>query len=447
MDARYVRPSRAASRAALAGLAGAVLDWYDFYIFGLVGALAFPTLFFPSNDPATGALLTFATFGVGFLARPIGGVVFGHFGDRLGRKAMLVLTLLLMGVGTAAVGALPTYQQAGIAAPILLVCLRFVQGFALGGEWGGAALLVVEHAPDQRRGFFGSFVQVGASVGLLTATGVVALSNAALGSEQFLVWGWRIPFLLSMFVVLAGYLIRRGVSETPAFVHEAEERRPVRIPLLEAWRRHPAAFFAIFGMRLVELVGFFIVTVFALNYGANQGVSRTGLLNALLVIGIVATVLVPACGALSDRIGRRPVFLAGAAVGILGAFPLFWAIQTHDFLWITLAFVLVANLSHDPVVAVQPPLFTEMFDPAFRYSGAGFAYQAASAIAGGFTPLIATALASGGSYVPVACFMVVACSISFVTGLFYAGPRVASDAHNPTPEINQASVAEDLTSA
>jgi MHS family shikimate/dehydroshikimate transporter-like MFS transporter len=418
--------SSSPARAAAASFAGAVMDWYDFFVYGLVAALTFPKLFFPANDPATGTLLTFATFGVGFVARPLGGIVFGHYGDKIGRKAMLVLTLVLMGLGTAAISVLPGYAEIGVAAPVLLVALRFVQGFAVGGEWGGAALMAVEHAPEARRGFFGSFVQVGASVGLLIATAVVAVVNAATTNAQFLAWGWRIPFLVSLAVVLGGYLIRRGVAESPEFVHEVKEgHREARTPLNEALRQSPGAFLKIVGMRLAELVSFYTVTVFALNYGAAHGIARASLLNATLAIGVVAIVLIPAMGALSDRVGRKPVFVAGALIGVVGAFPLFWAIESGSLLWITLAFVLVANLCHDPVVAVQQPLFTEMFDPAFRYSGAGFAYQLASAVAGGFTPLIAASLAlkAGGGYTYVALYLAGACLISAVTGLLYAGPQ------------------------
>lgn len=339
---------------------------------------------------------------------------------------MLVLTLVLMGLGTAAIGLLPTYGQVGVLAPILLVALRFIQGFAVGGEWGGAALMAVESAPEAKRGFFGSFVQVGASIGLLIATGLVAIVNALTTNEQFVAWGWRIPFLASIVVVAGGYMIRRGVNESPEFVHEVKEtHKEVKIPLIEALKRHPSAFLKIICMRLAELVGFYTVTVFALNYGANHGIPRAHLLDATLAIGVVAIFLIPAMGALSDRIGRRPVYVIGALVGVLGAFPLFWAIESQNIFYVILAFVLVANFCHDPVVAVQQPLFTEMFEPSFRYSGAGFAYQLASAVAGGFTPIIAATLVirNGGGYTYVALFLAGACLISMVTGLLYGGPQ------------------------
>ncbi|BCF95076.1 shikimate transporter [Paraburkholderia largidicola] len=421
-----------AGRAAAASFAGAVMDWYDFFVYGLVAALVFPRLFFPGNVSSVGVLLTFATFGVGFIARPLGGVVFGHFGDKIGRKAMLVLTLVLMGLATASIGLLPTYSQVGIVAPILLVALRFVQGFAVGGEWGGAALMAVEHSPEERRGFFGSFVQVGSSVGLLIATAVVSLIDLLTTEQQFLEWGWRIPFLLSLLVVWGGYMIRRNVDESPEFVAEVKVVDHVaKVPLIEAIKRHPGAFLKIIGMRLAELVSFYTVTVFALSYGSNNlGIPRLSLLTATLLVGIVAIPLIPALGSLSDRIGRRPVYVAGALIGVVGAFPLFWALQTHNIVLITLAFVLVANFGHDPVVAVQQPLFTEMFDPSFRYSGAGVAYQLASAITGGFTPLIAASLVlyNGGGYRYVAMYLAGACLISAVVGLKWAGPAKLTDA-------------------
>jgi MHS family shikimate/dehydroshikimate transporter-like MFS transporter len=418
---------KSAGRAAAASFAGAVMDWYDFFVYGLVAALVFPKLFFPGNVHSTAVLLTFATFGVGFVARPVGGIVFGHFGDKIGRKTMLVLTLVLMGIGTAMVGLLPTYNQIGITAPMLLVALRFVQGFAVGGEWGGAALMAVEHSPEKRRGFFGSFVQVGSSVGLLIATAVVSLVNFFTTEQQFIEWGWRIPFLLSVLVVVGGYYIRRNVDESPEFVAEVKAAHHVaQVPLIEAFKNHPGAFLKIIGMRLAELVSFYTVTVFALNYGSqNLGIPRSSLLNATLLLGVVAIPLIPAMGALSDRIGRRPVYVMGAIIGALGAFPLFWALQTHSIVLIALAFILVANFGHDPVVAVQQPLFTEMFNPSFRYSGAGFAYQLASAIAGGFTPLIAASLViyNGGGYTYVATYLAGACLISALFGLKWAGPQ------------------------
>ncbi|MGF6573634.1 MHS family shikimate/dehydroshikimate transporter-like MFS transporter [Paraburkholderia sp. GAS333] len=414
------------ARAAMASFVGAVMDWYDFYVYGLVAALVFPHLFFPASNPSTGTLLTFATFGVGFVARPLGGVVFGHFGDKVGRKAMLVITLALMGLGTTLVGLLPTYESVGVAAPLMLVGLRFVQGFAVGGEWGGATLMAIENCPEDRRGFFGSFVQVGSFVGLLVATGVVSLINLLTTDTQFLSWGWRIPFLLSVVVVGAGYWVRRSVDESMEFKEEVKSGESEPIPLVAAFRAHPWSFLAIIAMRLAELVSFYGVTVFALNYGVKTfGISRGALLNATMLIGVVAIFLIPLMGALSDRIGRRPVYVTGALIGALGAFPMFWALESGNLLFICLAFVLIGNFCCNLVVSVQQPLFSEMFSPAFRYSGAGFAYQLASAVAGGLTPLISAVLViqDNGGYTSVAGYMVGACLVSAVVGLIVGRRR------------------------
>ncbi|RKP44441.1 MFS transporter [Pararobbsia silviterrae] len=417
--------STSPTRAAMASLVGAIIDWYDFYVYGLVAALVFPRLFFPSTTSSVGVLLTFATLGVGFVVRPLGGVIFGHFGDKVGRKAMLVGTLVLMGGGTVLVGLLPTYDQIGIAAPIILVALRLVQGFAVGGEWGGAALMAIEHCPENRRGFFGSFVQVGSFVGLLLATGSVSLIDTLTTEAQFLSWGWRLPFLLSVVVIFAGYWVRRSVSESPEFEQEVSAGRTEAIPLVAAIRAHPSAFLVIVAMRLCELVSFYGVTVFALNYGIKTyGIPRSVLLHATIVVGFVAIVLCPTMGALSDRIGRRPIYVLGALIGALGAFPLFWALQSQNPLWICLGFVLVGNFCCNLVICVQQPLFTEMFAPAFRYSGAGFAYQLASAIIGGLTPLVSATLSmrDNGGYTYVAVYMCIACLVSAATGLL-AGRR------------------------
>ena len=412
-------------RAALGSFAGAVMDWFDFYVYGTVAALVFPKLFFPGSDPATGVLLTFATFGVGFLARPLGGIVFGHFGDKVGRKAMLVATLIFMGAATALIGCLPTYQSVGVWAPIMLVGLRFAQGIAVGGEWAGAALMAVEHSPEGRRGFFGSFVQVGAFIGLFVATGSVSLVNAFTTNDEFLAWGWRLPFLFSVVVILVGYLIRMGVAESPEFLTEVKDaKQEAKTPLLEAIRRYPGAFLKIFAMRFAELIPFYTFSVFALQYGtANFGLPRSVLLNAVMIVGIVAVVVSPSMGALSDKIGRRPVYVAGALIGMCMAFPLFWAIESKNMILIFAAFILTANFCCNVVTSVQQPLFTEMFDVAFRYSGAGFAYQLASAITGGFTPLIEAGLVNwaGGGYTYVAIYMASACLISAIVGFIYAG--------------------------
>lgn len=414
--------SRQAKRAALASLVGAIVDWYDFFLYGIVGALVFGKLFFTDADPTVGTLATFATFGVGFLFRPLGGIVFGHFGDRIGRKSMLIATLFLMGLASTLIGVLPTYDSVGILAPILLVVLRAVQGFAVGGEWAGAALLATEHAPGEKKGLYSSWVQVGASGGLLLSTGLVTLMAGVTTEEQFLAWGWRVPFLISMVIVLAGWVIRMKVAETPTFDKVKKEEVIAKAPLLGAIKENPKGFLLIIGMRLSELVGFYTVTVFALSYATTKlGVSKPTMLIANMIGAVVSIAAIPLFAALSDRIGRRRVFLFGAVMGMVLAFPFFWGVQTTTPVLIWLGAILVINLSHDPLVSVQQPLFTELFGPRFRYSGAGVGYQLASAIGGGFTPLIAAALAAAGGWTYVAIYMVAASAISLLAGL--AAPK------------------------
>ncbi|WP_211903284.1 MFS transporter [Saccharopolyspora erythraea] len=368
-------------------------------------------------------MAAFATFAIGFLFRPLGSVVFGHFGDKLGRKAMLVLTLLLMGTASTLIGVLPTYGSAGIAAPVLLVVLRAVQGFAVGGEWGGAALMAVEHAPDGKKGLYGSWVQVGASGGLLLASGLYSLSAALTTPEQFMAWGWRIPFLASAVVVAIGFVVRSKVEETPVFEEARCRGDEPKMPLLAAIRDNPRGFVLIFLMRLAELVSFYVVTTFALSYATTHlGVAESVMLTGNTLVAALGIVVIPLAAALSDRIGRRRVFLGGAAAGVVLSVPLFWGMQSAVPALIWLAAIGVINLCHDPVVSVQQPLFTEMFGARFRYSGAGVGYQVAGALGGGFTPLVAGVLvnASGGGWTLVALFLALSCGASLVAGLMMA---------------------------
>ncbi|MFJ2112387.1 shikimate transporter [Streptomyces sp. NPDC087850] len=413
-----------ARRAAFGSFAGAVIDWYDFILYGLVAALVFNTEFFPDVSPAIGTLAAFATFGVGFLFRPLGGIVFGHYGDRLGRKRMLVLTMVLMGASTTLIGLLPGYGTIGWWAPFLLVVLRAVQGFAVGGEWGGAALMAVESAPKARRAFYSSGVQVGYSVGLVMATGFVLLMSGLTTESQFLSWGWRVPFLASVVLVVAGLWVRSRVHDSEEVLQKVEEaeqdaavRGRRRIPLLEALRTHPRAFAQIFGLRLVELFSGYIVTAFALSYATEElDYSRAFMLNIGLLVGALGIITIPTYAYLSDRFGRRRVYITGAVSGAVMAAPFFLALESGSEAATVIAAVLLFNVAHDLAVSVQQPLFTEMFGAEYRYSGAGVGYQFASAIAGGFTPFIAVALATatGGSWHLVAAYLFVGCAISAV---------------------------------
>ncbi|WP_128374818.1 shikimate transporter [Streptomyces cavernae] len=415
--------------AAIGSFVGAVADWYDFFLYGIVAGLLFDELFFPAADPAVGTLAAWSTFGVGFLFRPLGGIVFGHFGDRLGRKKMLILTMVIMGLSSTLIGVLPTYAEAGVWAPALLVTLRATQGFAVGGEWGGAALMAVESAPAKWRSLYSSGVQVGASVGLLLATAAVKYTSVRMSDEAFHDWGWRVPFLVSGVIVVIGLIVRALVDESPVFGAQvaarpaAGRRRP---PLLTAVREHPAGFLAIIGLRLVELLTFYCVTTFALSYGTREyGLDRDALLDINLVVGALAIVTIPLFAYLADRYTRRSVYLWGAGIGVLCALPFFVALRSGSMVLLLVAAILLVNGAHDMAVAVQQPLFTDMFGPEFRYSGAGVGYQLASVIGGGFTPLIAGTLVlwAGGDWVLVALYLLIGCGISFTVALnLHSGP-------------------------
>ncbi|WP_286933722.1 shikimate transporter [Leclercia sp. UBA5958] len=418
-----------ARRAALGSFAGAVVDWYDFLLYGITAALVFNSEFFPQIGPAMGTLAAFATFGVGFLFRPLGGIIFGHFGDKLGRKRMLMLTVWMMGIATALIGLLPSFATIGWWAPVLLVTLRAIQGFAVGGEWGGAALLSVESAPAKKKAFYSSGVQVGYGVGLLLSTGLVSLISALTTNEQFLSWGWRIPFLFSIVLVIAALWVRNGMEESAEF--EQQQTTPVakeRLPVMEALIRHPGAFLKIIGLRLCELLTMYIVTAFALNYSTqNLGLPRELFLNIGLLVGGLSCLTIPCFAWLADRYGRRRVYITGALIGSLSAFPFFMALEAQSIFWIVVFSVLLANVAHDMVVCVQQPMFTGMFGARYRYSGAGVGYQVASVVGGGFTPFIAAALVtfSGGDWHSVAIYLLGGCLISALTALLMKSPAHA----------------------
>ncbi|WP_288820651.1 shikimate transporter [uncultured Leclercia sp.] len=418
-----------ARRAALGSFAGAVVDWYDFLLYGITAALVFNSEFFPQIGPAMGTLAAFATFGVGFLFRPLGGIIFGHFGDKLGRKRMLMLTVWMMGIATALIGLLPSFATIGWWAPVLLVTLRAIQGFAVGGEWGGAALLSVESAPAKKKAFYSSGVQVGYGVGLLLSTGLVSLISALTTNEQFLSWGWRIPFLFSILLVIAALWVRNGMEESAEF--EQQQTTPAvkeRLPVMEALTRHPGAFLKIIGLRLCELLTMYIVTAFALNYSTqNLGLPRELFLNIGLLVGGLSCLTIPCFAWLADRYGRRRVYITGALIGSLSAFPFFMALEAQSIFWIVVFSVLLANVAHDMVVCVQQPMFTGMFGARYRYSGAGVGYQVASVVGGGFTPFIAAALVtfSGGDWHSVAIYLLAGCLISALTALLMKSPTHA----------------------
>ena len=386
-------------RIAAASFVGAMMEWYDFFIFGTASALVFGQLFFPGQSPATGTIASFATFGVGFLARPLGGIVFGHIGDRVGRKSSLVATLVIIGFGTFLIGCLPTYATVGIWAPALLVVLRLIQGFGLGGEYGGAALMTIEHAPPGRRGLWGSIPQAAASGGILLATGVFTLINL-LPKQDLLAWGWRIPFLLSVVMLVVGLFVRLSTTETPDFAKVRAEAAMERPPLVTLLQRHPGNVLLTLGARLAETCSSNVINAFGLAYVTTQlGVARSVPLTAVLVASAVGMVMCPLFGALSDRIGRRAIYVGGAAFLIMFAFPFFLLLGTRDGLLIGVAILLAYNLGPTAMFAVQATFFSELFGPTVRYTGLSIAYQV-SAIIGGFTPLVAATLLQLGGGTP-----------------------------------------------
>jgi metabolite-proton symporter len=383
--------ARALRRVVLASFIGTAIEWYDFFLYNTAAALVFDKLFFPNLAPANATLAAFATYSVGFFARPLGGVVFGHFGDRIGRKSMLVITLMMMGVSTFLVGLVPTYSSIGAAAPLLLVVLRFIQGFGVGGEWGGAVLMAAEHSPQEKRGLSASWPQAGVPAGLLLANSVFAACNRLFGG-QFLSWGWRIPFLLGIGLVGVGLFIRLRVLETPAFA-KVQSSGVARVPILEVLRSHARSVVLAMGARFAENVSFYLFTVWILTYITRQlGLPKDVALQGLLAASALELLTIPAFGALSDRFGRRPIYILGAVLTGLFAFPFFWLVDLRSIPLIWIALVLVLAVAHAAMYGPQAAFFAELFGTKVRYSGASLGYQLSSALAGGLAPIIAGGL-------------------------------------------------------
>src|SRR6266849_8117093 len=377
---------------AFASLIGTTIEWYDFFLYGTAAALVFNRLYFPTFDPRVGTLAAFGTYTVGFVARPIGGIIIGHYGDRVGRKSMLILTLIIMGVATFGIGLLPTYAQIGPWAAVALVVLRLAQGFGVGGEWGGAVLMAVEHAPAGARGFYGSWPQIGVPAGLLLSTAVFA-QFARLPDDQFMSWVWRVPFLVSILLVGVGLIIRLRILETPAFTRVKQKRAEARRPIVEVLRTHPKEVLVAMGARFAENGAFYIYTVFVLVYGTQRvGIARETVLNGILIAAACALIAIPLCGALSDRLGRRPVYLFGACMTALFAYPLFWLLDTGSTPLVWLALVVALVFAQSPMYGPQAAFLSELFGTRVRYSGASLGSQLSSVIAGGLSPFIATAL-------------------------------------------------------
>ncbi|MFE7705060.1 MFS transporter [Streptomyces sp. NPDC057486] len=413
--------TRSLKRIVAASLIGTTIEWYDFFLYGSAAALVFNKLFFPDSEPLVGTLLSFLTYAVGFAARPLGALVFGHYGDRLGRKKLLVLSLLLMGGATFAIGLLPTHATVGAAAPVLLTVLRLVQGFALGGEWGGAVLLVSEHGDAKRRGFWASWPQTGAPAGQLLATGVLSALTALMSDSAFGAWGWRIPFLLSGVLVVVGLWIRLSVDESPVFkaaLAQAEGRKAAaagaeKMPLVAVLRHHWRDVLIAMGARMAENISYYVITAFILVYAVTAAdLSKQTALNAVLIASAIHFAVIPVWGALSDRIGRKPVYLVGAVGVGLWMFPFFALIDSRSFGGLLIA-VTVGLIFHGAMYAPQAAFFSEMFATRMRYSGASIGAQFASVAAGAPAPLIATALlADYKSSTPISLYVIAAALIT-----------------------------------
>jgi MHS family shikimate/dehydroshikimate transporter-like MFS transporter len=393
-------------RVALASMIGTSIEWYDFFIFGTASALVFGRLFFPTFSELAGTLAAFASFAVGFVARPVGGLVFGHFGDRFGRKTALIVTLTMMGLATFAMGLMPTYDTIGVWAPILMVALRFLQGLAVGGEWGGAVLMATEHAGNRRKGFFGSFAQVGSAVGGLMSTGMFLLMQQ-LPEDDFIAWGWRVPFLLSIALVFVGLFIRLKIMESPEFEQVKAARRVAKMPVIELLRTDPRNVLLAAGLYCAHGVLFYAMTVYTLNYTTiNYGLTQNTYLIGVTAAGAGQLFTIPLLGALSDRLGRRPVMIFGTLFIMAFALPLNYMITSQVPVLMWLAVIISICVGHNAVYSPTAALYSEMFPAHVRYSGASLGYQLGGAIAG-FVPLVAASLvgAAGGAYWPIAAII------------------------------------------
>lgn len=404
-----------------ASMAGTIVEWYEFFLYGTAATLVFGKLFFPqTGNELDGIIAAFGTYAVGFIARPLGGIVFGHIGDRIGRKSLLQFSLMLIGASTFLMGCLPTYENIGYWAPALLVLLRFIQGFALGGEWGGAVLLVAENSPNESRAFWGSFPQAGVPLGNVLATIVLLALSFTLSDEAFLTWGWRIGFWLSVIIVGVGYYIRTKVSDSPIFEAakiEAEGRAHEGYGLVEVFRRYPRGVFTAMALRVGENILYYMVVTFSITYLAHIGVSTTKILSLMFIAHILQAALIPGVGILADKVGRKPVYILGAALTMVWPFVAFPMLGSAHLATI-LGGILLGMSVHALMYSAQPAIMAEMFPTRMRYSGVSLGYQVTAIVAGSWAPLIGTALLRQyDNWMPIAIYIAIAGAISLVAAL------------------------------
>jgi MHS family metabolite:H+ symporter-like MFS transporter len=407
------------SRVALASVIGTTVEWYDFFLYGVIAGIVLNKLYFPTSDPLVSTLLAYTTFLVGFVARPLGGIVFGHFGDRVGRKSMLVVTLVIMGVATAAIGLVPTYAQIGIWAPILLLVLRILQGIGLGGEWGGSVLMAFEYAPPEKRGFYASLPQMGVSIGLCGASGLVALLSQVLTEAQFLAWGWRVAFGASVILIAIGLWIRLKLMETPEFQAVKDRGEAVKLPFATLMSDFGRQVLLGLGIRYIEGVFFNLFAVFAIGYLTQQlSLTRTDALIGVMAAALVMCFFIPFFGKLSDRLGRARTFFWGAVICGCSVFPAFWLMSSQPVhvlaVWISI--VIPFGVFYAIIYGPEAALFAELFEPHVRYTGISFVYQFSGIFASGLTPIIATILlrVNGGQPWLVCAYVVFAALVSAV---------------------------------
>ncbi|MBT2684662.1 MFS transporter [Bacillus sp. ISL-37] len=403
-------------RVLIASLVGSSIEWFDYFLYGTMAALVFNQLFFVNEDPTVGLLLAYASFALSFFIRPFGGIIFSHIGDRIGRKKTLVLTLSLMGAATFAMGILPTYQAIGVAAPIILITLRLIQGLGIGGEWGGALLLATEYAPPERRGFFGSIPQMGVTIGMVMGTLALWIMSL-LPEQQFMTWGWRVPFIFSALLVVFGLWIRKGIDETPEFKEVKAKGEIPKLPIVDTLRYYWKEVLITIGAKVVETAPFYIFSTFIVSYATSTlGFSRSAVLGAVMISTVITTILIPIMGSLSDRVGRKKMYITGTLAMMAFAFPYFWMIHQGSVLMLVLATIIGLGIIWAPITAVLGTMFSEIFDAKVRYTGVSLGYQIGAAVAGGTAPLVATALLASfdNSYVPVALYIMFTAVVSLI---------------------------------